>query len=474
MLLKYLTVLFLLGFADKSIMTKQAPILYLTRTFPPTHAAAGIRAERFVSALVNAGYSVTVITAGKSAELKQQSSSLTVCRIGPDGSLPDQITKDHLPIWPWWKIPVGPEPDKLFTRAAYQAAHFFAKNQLLQMTFVSGPPFSIMPIGLQLKELYHIPLVLDFRDAWFTAMPWPYRNALQRRQAQRFERLCLERADSVITATETLKKHLVDKYQGNLSDKTITIRHGFDSSLTSEENPKEDLPTLPNSVRPFTITYTGQLHGVDIASATTLQKPMQSLGRFLRKVTLGAKFCDDLILEWMSPHILLDAVAKSCSANDQFKNNVRLIFVGQRYPQIDLWVTEHNLTGHVFQLGQLPPPTAHSIAQQSDLLVLTLYGIKNCDYHWCVPSKIYSYLGTGNPILAMLPPGEALDLVNQSGLGFPAAPDNATEISIALLDRYNSIANGTAAVEPDWNFINQFTADKQQALLVNTINSILK
>ena len=455
-------------------MTKQAPILYLTRTFPPTHAAAGIRADRFVSALIEAGYAVTVITAGNSAELQQQSPELTICRIAPDGSLPDEITKDPLPAWPWWKVSVGPEPDKLFTRASFFAAHFFAKKQSSQMTLISGPPFSLMPIGLQLKHLYNIPLVLDFRDAWFTAMPWPYRNALQRYQAQRFERLCLEQADGVITATDTIKKNLSDKYQNNLSDKITTIRHGFDNSPLPYGKADVELPSLPNSDQPFTITYTGQLHGVDIASATAWQKPLQYLGRLLRKVTLGAKFCDDLILEWMSPHILLDAIAQSCASNEHFNNNVRLLFVGQRYSQIDIWADEHNLTGHVFQLGPLPPHHAQAIAQQSNLLVLTLYGIKNCAYHWCVPSKIYSYLGTGNPILALLPPGEALDLVNKSGLGFPSAPDNVTETSIVLLDRYNSYAGGSAEIEPNWDFIHQFAAEKQQAKLVNVINSILK
>ena len=456
-------------------MKKQQPsILYLTRTFPPTHAAAGIRADRFVSALIEADYAVTVITAGKSAELQQPSPALTVCRIGPDGSLPIQIDKDHLPAWPWWKVSVGPEPDKLFTRASFFAAHFFAKNQPLQMTLVSGPPFSLMPIGLQLKELYNIPLVLDLRDAWFTAMPWPYRNALQRRQARRFERLCLEQADGVITATDTLKKHLIDKYQGDLSDKTITIRHGFDNSPPPDDDKAVDLPILANSDQPFTVTYTGQLHGVDIASATFWHNSFHSWGRLLRKVTLGARFCDDLNLEWMSPHILLESVARSCADDEHFKNNVRLLFVGQRCPQIDNWAADHNLAGQVFQLGPLPPQTAQAIARQSDLLVLTLYGIKNCVYHWCVPSKLYAYLGTGKPILALLPPGEALDLVIKSGLGFPATPDNTTEISIVLLDRYNSFTSGSVDVDPDRDFINQFTAEQQQAKLISNINSLLK
>lgn len=455
-------------------MTKQAPILYLTRTFPPTHAAAGIRADRFVRALIDSDYSVTVITAGNSAQLQQPSPALTVCRIAPDGTLPNEITKEHLPTWPWWKVSVGPEPDKLFTRASFFAAHFFAKNQSPQLTFVSGPPFSLMPIGLQLKHLHHIPLVLDFRDAWFTAMPWPYRNALQRHQAQRFEQLCLEHADCVITATETLKKHLADKYQNNLSDKITTIRHGFDNSPLPVGQADVELPALPNSDHPFTITYTGQLHGVDIASATAWQKPLQYLGRLLRKAVLGANFCDDLILDWMSPHILLNAVAQACASNEHFKNNVRLLFVGQRYPQIDHWSAQHNLSAHVFQLGPLPPHHAQAISRKSDLLVLTLYGIKNCAYHWCVPSKIYSYLAAANPILALLPPGEALDLANKSGLGFPSAPDNATAASLVLLDRYNSFTHGSSDINPNWNFINQFSAHKQQTKLINTLNPLLK
>ena len=78
----------------------------------------------------------------------------------------------------------------------------------------------------------------------------------------------------------------------------------------------------------------------------------------------------------------------------------RLVFAGQTFDQVDQWARRWGLEGNVEQLGPVPAESTEELSADADLLALSPYGIKSCAYHWCVPSKVYSYLGSGNAILA--------------------------------------------------------------------------
>ena len=464
-------------------MTNNQPtILYLTSQFTPPHTAAALRAENFTLALRHAGFSLLVATVAPDPAVKKISDNLTLCCVSPAGRLPPRLNRINLPRWPLCRPLPGPAPQSKSTKALFRLCSLLILDYHPDLIFATAPPFSLSAVAHRLAQTCRLPLVLEFRDAWFTQMPWPYAHFLQRRAARSWERRCVLDADRIITVTDTHRRILLDAYGPDLAPKITTVRHGFTprttlrSTLrsTSETPPAaEKTDRTPNdSDRTFTIAYTGQLRGIDIASLSPVQRAFQTLNHALRRLLLGARFCEQLHLEWMSPHFLLAALAAAAQQNPLFARSVRLVFVGEKFPQIDNWARRLNLTPNVSQLGPLPHDLTQNIARQADLLILSLYGIKNCPYHWCVPSKIYSYLATGKPILALVPPGEAADLVTQAAVGRLCLPHQVPDITQHLLQLFHQHQNQGIPLNPDWNFINRFQLPRQQKILIDTITSL--
>ena len=503
-------------------------MLYVTYGYEPVTSASSIRAVNFVNAIVEQGLRTIVVADDVKTRFERVSDLLTVCTVTGQGQIPDQLARESLPRWPWWKQLPGPDPQNRFVKAAFRVCNNLIARYKPGLVFVTMPPFSFGAMGCELARRHDLPLVVEFRDAWYSAMPWPYDNVLQRHNAGRWERLCVGTANKVVAVTDGIRQALADAYGDDVARKTSVVRHGFDDlnrslgvagsksadgllttvgpgdagqpnpvassgcTLRSNQgsdpgrNPHPNTPaglgctTHPNSVtgpdgsdRPFTIAYTGQLRGIDIVAADTLSRAFRRTHQGLRRMLLGASFCEKLQLDWMSPHYLLSGLSQAAQKDSGFRHSVRLVFVGEEFTQIDTWAREMGIADLVEQLGPVPVQQAQRIAEDADMLVLTLYGIRDCAYHWCVPSKLYTYLGSGNAVLALLPPGEALDLVTRAGTAVPVAPDDPAAIARKLLDCFNLHRRQSAIVKPNWPFIDQFRLSVQRDNFTNLIKSVL-
>jgi len=441
-------------------------ILFLTRYFTPSTAAAGLRADRFVRTLRPMNLRVLVVTHGPQPVLESPHPDLLVCRLDPDAPLPRQLARDHAPHWPRCRLLPGPSPDAHFARAAFHAAAALARRYPPRLILASAPPFSLLTVARQLAQTLNLPLVLDFRDAWFTGMPWPYPHALQRRLAQRHERLCLRAARLILTATDAHRRLLADAFGQAVAAKTAALRHGYQLPPDPPPPlPAACLPSPPDREKPFIIAHVGQLRGLDHQPPHPLIAPLHALRRALQRLLLGASFLENLRLDWLSPRYLLAAFAQLADSHPNFRRRARLLFVGQAFPDIDDFARRRRLTHAIIQLGPQAPDLAQTIAHHADLLVLMLYGITGCPYHHCVPSKTYSYLAAQKPILALLPPGEALDLATRAGLALPAPPDDPAAIARQILLAFSSPIPNSQPLIPNPDFISSFSWPSQFAAL---------
>jgi len=451
---------------------RKPTVLYITWAYRPTHTAGAIRAVNFVDALIESGLRVITLTVGHQESIERVSDGLTVYSVTENGQIPSEIDSSALPYWPGWKPIPGPDPVARSFRAVFRTAHGLIRQYEPGVLFATAPPFSSLVAGSQLAEQYNLPQILEFRDAWFTGMPWPYKNVIQRLGAKYWERRCVLSANRIITVTNAYRRILIDTYGPDVEKKTFTIRHGYDSRMQDDRQALPQIQPLSRQKNPFVITHTGQFQGFDVTSPQTFRRAWRSMRQGIARIVLGATSCNQLRLDWLCPYNLMAAVAKAAAENPQFRQKYRLIFAGQKFDQIDQWAQQMNLE-HVHQFGPLPSPQARQIARQSDLLVLMLYGIKNCDYHWCVPSKIYDYLSTGKPVLALLPPGEAGDLVTQAGTAFPAPPEDISAIAQQLISLFKTQQSGGILRKPNWEFIKQFDLRLQQKQFAEVFLSVL-
>jgi glycosyltransferase involved in cell wall biosynthesis len=443
-------------------------VLYLTRYYHSPQQAAGLRAQRFAGALADAGISVHVVTLGKMCEEDTLGSNLTVHSISDEEvKRAANILRPLDPNSPYQYVadlhsdPPGPDADPGMNIAFHECAVSLASQMQIDIIFATGPPFGLLAVGKDIADVLKVPYVTELRDAWYTGMQWPYRNRRTRRAAQQWEDRCLRDAARVIVVTDEVKKILIERYGPEMELKTAVVRHGY-----APPYKKRGLTSF------FHMVYTGQLRGIDIAAKTFTSKTLQASWQLILRSVAGAKFCERLQLEWMSPHILLEAVGRLAKSNRDFAEKFRLVFAGQAFEEVDRWVRQWGLEHNVEQMGLVPAERAEQLSADADVMVLSLYGIKDCDYHWCVPSKVYAYLGSGNAILGLLPPGEAADLITRAGTGVVAAPDDVAAIAGRIETLFKAWQKGEPLSRPDWKYIQSFELGRQQQLFVESILAV--
>ena len=434
-------------------------ILYLTCYYYNSTQAAGLRSQRFVKALADAGHDVFVVTVGDEAENEINSSRISISSINTRQCEMAKCMKHRFD--PGGRVskytgelqfnPPGPDADGGMNVCLIAEGASLIEKENIDLIIASGPQFGVLAAGRALSEAFNITYFAEFRDAWFTGMYWPYQNRRQEQAAAVWEQRCVEGAEKVIVVTGRMREILIERYGKEIEQKTRVIRHGYQS--IEREKHKDEW---------FKIVYTGQVRGIDVVTASAGKRIVQQAGQWLLRGVRGARFCEKLQLEWMSPHFLLEAVGKLAKVNAEFSEKAKVIFAGQRFVEIDHWARRFGVEKNVEQLGPVPSEDAEQLAADADLLVLSLYGIKDCDYHWCVPSKIYAYLAAGNAILGLLPPGESREIIIRAGTGFPVQPDNPKAIIHELKSHFTAWQKDQSRAHPDWNYIHQFELSRQQ------------
>jgi glycosyltransferase involved in cell wall biosynthesis len=242
------------------------------------------------------------------------------------------------------------------------------RNEKIGILLFSCGPFSSALIGLILKVLFNIRLVLDYRDYW-TISPYiekvPKFNRSLNRLQKPFEKMLLRSVDKLVVIQQTMQKKYIMAFPF-LKGKVQTIFNGFDT---------EDIPkTREDEFDKFTLLYLGNLH-LDL----NMNYPMLFLEN----------------LQEMKANKLVD------------ESNFQVFIVGERFNAFEERVQELGLAGIVKTLGRLPHLEAVRFLMRSHLLLLMV------ETEGIITSKVFEYLASGKPILALINPGELMDLIRE-------------------------------------------------------------
>ena len=240
------------------------------------------------------------------------------------------------------------------------------------------------------RSLARCPLVVDFRDPWtqFSLHQW-LRHPLRRRIEEALEHGVLRRASRVITVTPPRTEALAGKYPDIPDSRFVTITNGFD---ITEYGPPAPAPRTDR----FKMVYTGSFY-------------------YHRQ-----------------PHVFLQTLRDLVRENQALRHRVQVVFAGTSGAELTQWASENHLENVVSSLGYLTHQESIALQKSADVLLLFL-GDSPMASTW-YPAKIFEYLATGRPILALTPEGIAADLVREAGTGTVAHPEDAGSIRRALLD----------------------------------------
>jgi len=359
---------------------KGKKILMIAHQYPPAESVGGLRAYYFAKNLAKLGWRVSILTSRVRDRVPSQRNSLK----GVDIYQSTDIFNLRRFACKW-KLSV-PDFEIGWILPAFRICDRIVENFVPQIVYATCNPFSSALIGALLKKKYGIPLILDFRDPWTIDWDMVYPTSLHKAVDNFLESSILKIVDHLIVVTENMKEEYVRKYT-YLQSKISTITNGFDVS---------DFPTHAlSSFEKFTITYCGSFSGP--------RRPDVFL-HGLKEVVIRKK---------LSPW------------------NLQVFFLGPNNEDLSRLVRILGLDQFVFHMGYLPHREALDFTFKSHLLLLV-------EPRPALTNKVFEYLATGKPILALVSRGELEELVKKYSDGsYVLTSPNSSEVAEAIYDCYN-------------------------------------
>jgi glycosyltransferase involved in cell wall biosynthesis len=265
----------------------------------------------------------------------------------------EQSLLEKIAIWARANLLV-PDPRKFWIKPSVKFLLEAVQSGHYQAIITTGPPHSMHLIGKQLKKRTGVFWVADFRDPW---SEWEFLDTLPmssavRRKHKKLEKEVLTQADHVLTISPSFQADL-ERIAGRKID---LLTNGFDSD------------DLPADFKPKKF-HAGELHLVYTGVIDSIRDPRPVLNAFRDEFS-------------------------------QTGQNVKFTFVGKVSEQVREYVKNDPwLRDQVHFPGYVSHAEVFNYYARADALVLILTTTKNAKGN--IPGKLFEYLSTGIPILAL-------------------------------------------------------------------------
>jgi glycosyltransferase involved in cell wall biosynthesis len=309
------------------------------------------------------------------------------------------------------------------TRAGLRAI----RAEGVEVILASGPPFTAHWIARRLADRTGLPLVLDFRDPWTRAPFYPRRPGLSRALDERLEHSCLRRADAVLTVNRDIRNDLLARHKGLDAARFHLVPNGYDPAdfRGRSWDPQPD----------WTLTHTGTLPG----------------DRF--------------------PAGFTGALRRLLVEDPEAAARLRIRMIGRRNPELERRLSEPPLDSLVRFEGYLPH--AESVATLLESRLLLLFIEEGPRAAGILTGKLFEYLGSGAPVLALTPEGEAADLVRRTGAGCVVRGDDEEAVLAALREAVAAFRVGQRAFgEPRREMVEEYARPVLTARLAAILDTL--
>ncbi|HLP47462.1 MAG TPA: glycosyltransferase [Candidatus Kapabacteria bacterium] len=409
-------------------------ILIIAYYYPPINSGGTIRPVKMAKYLPDFGWEVTVLT--HTYDLIEPAWTERIIRIKDISQNKNRKGIRGL-IWLGLRL----YTEVLNRMGSYHSIYTWWKKRIIKnsrgiiewvkpdVIIASYPPVETLEIGIHLSQTYHLPLICDFRDGILfepIERPRMERYSCIKKKYEEIEREAVNTATAVITIADPITNYFRDHYRV----KAETIASGFDPADF------QDVP-VPASFDPaqFHIVFTGRFGLADGSNRVEF---------FFEALRLMAAR-DENLRDKLRVHLVGDFMRSDL---EPIKDLMDIVVV-----------INHGLVSREESLGY---------QKMADLLLIITLPDRTCS----VSTKIYEYLYSGKPILALTYGTVLADMVEKTHTGWIVHPQQPEAISRLLerivLDRefYNSL-------QPDLNEINKYSFVFQIEKLIPIINESL-
>ncbi len=316
-----------------------------------------------------------------------------------------------------------PDPKIFWITPSFKFLNKYINSNEIDVVISTGPPHSMHLIAQKLhKKNKGLKWIADFRDPWSKLYYTDDFHQLRfaKRKNKKLENSVLENADCVIAISQTLQKEFSLK-----AKRVELITNGFDD---------EALYTLDENLdKKFTITYVGYL-------------PKQS-----------------------NPKLFFEVLGEICKENKEFKKDLQIRFAGEISDAIEYEVLINNIKKNAKFIGYVSHKKALELQKKAVVLLLLIPNVK--ENEGIVPGKIFEYLTSKRPILAIGPErGDLANILLETNAGKVIGYSNKIKLKSKVMSLYKQYKTGK--IEINTSNINQYHRLELTKKLAKIIKSL--
>ena len=269
----------------------------------------------------------------------------------------------------------------------------YIRENEIDTIITSGPPHSLHLIGLELKQKMNLKWLADFRDPWTTI---GYHKSLRLSQYaankhKRLESQVLNSADTIIVTSKTTKA----EFQALTTKPIEVITNGFDVE-------KVDKQTLDTK---FSLAH---------------------IGSFLSE---------------RNPQILWESLVELCHELPDFKTYLEIKLIGAVSQEVLETIAQFGLHPYLNNLGYVSH--AEAVAHQRKSQVLLLIEIDSQDTKSILPGKLFEYLISERPIIAIGPMGsDFAEIITNTNTGVFFEYSEKAKLKQTIQEYYTQFLQG--------------------------------
>lgn len=286
---------------------------------------------------------------------------------------------------------------------------------------VTAPPFSIIPLAVDLAERYDLPLLLDMRDAWSGWNMTPYGSYFHYLATLALERRCFESASAVIATSDQTMADFQRLHSGIPATKFHLITNGYDQNV-----PDWDVKPLATGDDKFTIGYVGSFYYAPDARRQMFTPWWRKRGQRMLQYVPQQE-------DWLyrSPWFFFRAIRALLDRRPELESRLAVRFAGAKPDWITGMVCEFQLDGVVEFLGRIPLAESLRFQASCDALLLTSSKVVG-GQDYSIAGKTFEYLSMKKPIIGFVAEGAQKRLLEQTGLALLCDPDDSEGSSARL------------------------------------------
>jgi len=434
-------------------------VLVVAYYFPPIGGGGVQRTVKFCRYLLEFGYQPVVVTGpGGATDIWAPEDATLAHEIPPEVEVHRVPGPEPAALAKWRRradrmLDLTPATLRWWVDGATSLGRSVGRDA--DLVFGELVPYATARAAARVAADLRKPWVADLQDPWALDEMWLYPSLLHRRRDTARMRRLLGSARAIVMNTPEASARVRGRFP-ELADRVVeAIPNGYDPADFERAEPTS------RQERRFRIVHTGTMH-------TEWGLQLRRMRRLRR--LLGGMPEPGVDFLTRSHVFLLEAVERLLERDPTLRDVIEVHLAGA-LTEADRAVAARSpvtrLHGYVSHSGTI------SLMLAADLLFLPMHDLPAGVRAGLVPGKAYEYLGSGRPILAAVPEGDARDLLVAAGNASICSPGDVAAMAELLSERIAAWRDRREPAPPDPDVLAPFGRRAQAERLARVFDNAL-